>query len=136
VAGTGGPPTRVGISLHRFRQENRKEEGTLTTFVKFRENNENEGETWVFWLQIEGNEDELDLLGYTLDELSTDPEDREWALYPEVVLAEHDVDVLVTHAGHGYMSYHSKVVGSLQVPNGFNTDRLYKGGIKKLFSPV
>jgi hypothetical protein len=108
----------------------------LTTFVKFRETNDHEGETWVFWLQIEGNEDELDLLGYTLDELSTDPEDREWALYPEVVLTEHDVDVLITHTGHGYMSHHNKVIGSLRVPNGFNIDRLYKGGIKKLFSSV
>lgn len=106
----------------------------MTTFAKFEENNDHEGETWIFWLQIEGNEDELERLGAALAEQQD--EDPNWSLDPEIVLVEHDVEVLEAFAGQGYLNLHTKVTGVLRVPDGFVVDKLYKGGVEELFTKV
>lgn len=108
-------------------------------FVKFTERNENEGETWVFWLQLDGNDAELvklwDLLADLEDEDEDEPEFEldDWA---EETLPEEHVDVLVKHAGGTtYMAAHTKVVGTFTCPDelGDGGRALYKGQIRKLF---
>lgn len=108
----------------------------MVTFVKFEENNDHEGETWVFWLQVEGNEQEIDRLETILADAD---EQEEYALY-EDRLDEHDVDVLVAHAGRGYYNYHNKLTGTLELPGLGDPkakdldDLFYKGGIKGYFT--
>ncbi len=111
-------------------------------YVKFVEDNDHEGETWTFWLQLDGNEVEMDRLERVLDEYESRIEgDSEYMIDTGVELPEHDVDVLVEHGGEGYMANHTKVQGVLTVPDGLiedtdygpEIDRFYKGGIKSLF---
>lgn len=100
-------------------------------FVKFLEINDHEGEEWVFWLQVDGNENELAKLEDALN--AQDEYDEIYQLDLTEVLPEHDVDVLVEHAGGGYMDYHNKVVGTLAVSESLDIDDLYKGGVQDLF---
>lgn len=110
----------------------------MTEFVKFIEDNDHEGETWYFWLQLDGNEDTLDRLA---DLLSCADVIEQYRFNFQAVLEDRDVDVLVKHGGSGYMDYHTKVPGRLVIPEdliqttewGPNADQLYKGGIADLF---
>ncbi len=118
---------------------------TNLKFVRFDETNEHEGETWTFWLQVDGNEDQLDKLWNLLIEANKNPDDddeeyEEFAYdlsdRAEETVFEHDVDVLVKRAaGNGYMAAHHKVVGKFTCPDslGDGADDLYKGKIRKLF---
>lgn len=115
-----------------------------SNYVKFEEENDHEGETWTFWLQLDGNTDQLDKLGGLIEQYEeARGSDSEYQLDTEVRLSELEVDTLVAYAGSGYMRYHHKVVGVLTVPDGLlaedeygkNLDSLYKGGVKKLFKP-
>ncbi len=108
-------------------------------FVRFDETNEHEGETWTFWLQVNGNEDQLDKLWNLLIDAAGDDEDFAYDLssYTEETLPEEHVDVLVKHAaGDGYRAAHEKVVGRFVCPDslGDGADDLYKGKIAKLFT--
>lgn len=76
-----------------------------TNYAKFTEVNDWEGETWHFWLPIEGNEDALDALHSVLD-----TDEYELDLTP---VPEFEVDVLVKHTDTGYMAYHNKLAGTL-----------------------
>ncbi|WP_405490415.1 hypothetical protein [Nocardia sp. NBC_00511] len=120
----------------------------MTTYRRFIETNDHEGETWNFWLQVDGNMTALDILGDRLDKLG---HLMDW---PFTLTAEQEeeqeVDLLVRFAESGYMAQHNKVNGSLSLPKIFTstdftgldygdvtdqvTDVLYKGGIKKLFT--
>ncbi len=103
---------------------------TTKTYVKFAEENDHEGETWNFWLPVEGNERALAefadwLVGqgeraeeYTLDLESPQTQDR--------------VDALVEHGGSGYMAYHTKVAGAM-VDMPLHADMLYKGRVVDYF---
>lgn len=115
----------------------------MIEFVKFEEENDHEGETWTFWLQVTGNEGELAKLEDLIKEYEeAQGSDSEYQLDIMTQLSEEHVDVLVEHGGQGYMNYHQKVVGVLTVPDdlledgeyGKNLDGLYKGGVKKLFT--
>lgn len=103
-------------------------------FVPFTEENDWEGETWTFWLQLDGNEEELvrlyELLSgqdtYTLD--MNDVED------------EASVDRICARAQCGYNYSDNKVVGRFLCPEVNNKepvhaleDLFYKGGIKDYF---
>ncbi len=115
-------------------------------FVRFDETNDHEGETWTFWLQVDGNENQLDKLWNLLIDAAKNPddedeEDEDFAYdlsdRSEETLAEEHVDVLVKHAaGVGYMAAHTKVVGKFTCPDslGDGADDLYKGKICKLFT--
>lgn len=115
-------------------------------YAKFVEDNDHEGESWTFWLQIDGNEGALDVLVAVLEQYEEQVEhDSEYQLVTDVKLSDHDVDVLVDHGGgDGYMANHTKVTGVLTVPDGLlerteygpSLDRLYKGGVKNLYSAV
>lgn len=102
-------------------------------FVKFVEHNDWEGETWVFWLQQNGNEDDLAKLAELIGD---DSEDYE--LDQNAVLSERDVDVLVKHGnvGASYLDAHTKVTGVLVLPDDLadDLDALYKGGLRDLFA--
>lgn len=105
-------------------------------FVRFVENNEHEGETWTFWLQVDGNEAALaDLWNFLIDQEESEPIEYELFDFEYKTLSEHDVDVLVEYGGEGYMGLHNKVTGvfNYQEPSE-DLRELYKGGIRKYFN--
>lgn len=115
----------------------------MTTYRRYTEANENEGETWTFWLQVDGNMVGLELLADRLEQLAKTP-DGDMDDYPYVLeddqIEDRDVDVLVRFGGEGYMALHTKVDGSLRLPKKFLAGDpegaemlLYKGGVKKFF---
>lgn len=104
----------------------------MTQFVEFTEYNDHEGETWAFWLQVNGNEDELNKFAEQLDEEDLE---EQFSLN-DTTLDEHDVDVLVKHGGGGYMNNHTKVTGVFRLVSYDDIlldDVLYKGGIRDFF---
>ncbi|WP_280357104.1 hypothetical protein [Nocardia otitidiscaviarum] len=114
----------------------------MTTYRRFVEANEHEGESWNFWLQVDGNMTALAILGEHLDGLNGDLED--WDEPPFVLkvdqLEGHEVDLLVRYGDEGYMKQHNKIDGSMRLPKNLPdmdadavTDLLYKGGIERLF---
>jgi len=72
-----------------------------------------EGETWKFYIQLEGNETAIEALR---DHLTDDEDASEVFEMPEVdPLSEDDVDDLVAHGGYGYLPFHTKLEGTLDV---------------------
>ncbi|WP_446224953.1 hypothetical protein ACTWPB_07500 [Nocardia sp. IBHARD005] len=104
------------------------------TFIRFTETNDNEGEVWHFWLQADGNRPALERLGDLLDAAATDGYDC--YKLTDVEMDEAGVDLLVANCESGYMDYSNKVVGTLVIPDEFDIDSLYKGGIRDLFEAV
>lgn len=118
-------------------------------FVKLTEKNEHEGETWRFWLQVDGNEQELLRLHVALDSLKVLYRDGEPGSPFVLDLVSHAkeesyVDALVEQADEeegGYMASDHKITGVLRVPNwpapedfGSRMEQdLYKGGIRDLY---
>jgi hypothetical protein len=106
-------------------------------FVPFVEKNDWEGETWTFWLQLDGNEDEL----VRLYELVSDNETYELDLND--VESEESVDRAVRRAHVGYHYSDNKVTGRFLCPEKSNKenqtlsefldDAFYKGGIADHF---
>lgn len=105
----------------------------MTKFVRFCEVNDHEGEEWYFWLQLDGNEDEL----YGLEQLLTieHPEGDLYSLHLGDEEPEETVDKLVEYAARGYYESHNKVTGRFVCPAylGEDAERLYKGGICDFF---
>lgn len=104
------------------------------TFVRFREYNDWEGESWDFWLQLDGNEAELAKLDQKLTEYWEGKFDPWYTLHLGYVETEDIVDKLVEYAEEGYMPSANKVVGTFtwskfDTPQGW----FYKGGIKDFF---
>lgn len=89
---------------------------TQKYFVKFREYNDNEGESWNFWLQLDGNESELQ----DLDKLINTAEmggSESFSLDMKNPIHESEVDILVKHTEGGYMNDHNKVTGTFKCPD-------------------
>lgn len=112
-------------------------------FVKLTEINDHEGESWHFWLQLDGNEEQLKLLANDIDAFDEYGEFLELNMTP---VDESEVDILVKHTNQGYMNYQNKVVGVFTCPkspesiyddeeSGYEwlTDHFYKGGIQEYF---
>jgi hypothetical protein len=107
----------------------------MTTYAKLTENNDNEGETWRFWIPVDGNQAALEHLDSAIG-------DSEWYDLDLTPVPESDVDALVRHTGDGYMAYDTKLAGVLaltaeiiaQIEDAGDegNDPLYKGGIKSL----
>lgn len=100
-------------------------------FVQFTEINDHEGETWHFWLQLDGNEREITKLSDLLDEAAAEATfELDYTLTGNIE-PENVVDKLVQYADSGYMATHNKVTGKFTCPEvlGDNADNLYKGGI-------
>lgn len=118
-------------------------------FVKFTENNDNEGESWNFWLQLDGNEESLQRLKDEIDSTSDQTLSDSYKLDLTPV-PENDVNVLVRYSRRGYMMYENKVVGKFvfEVPtddevNDFHDtkaeyyyEKWYKGGLAEKFLPI
>lgn len=98
-------------------------------FVQFTEANDNEGEEWNFWLQLDGNEKQLKELESWLGTFDDDGE--QYNLYMGTVIEENEVDVLVKHGGQGYMDYHNKVTGTFACPD-FDGEETSKPGYEQL----
>lgn len=102
----------------------------MKKFLKLTEHNDNEGEDWNFYIQVDGNEKAIDILNEVFEEDTCD--------FFEVgeVVPENEVDILVKHSDGGYMDYENKVNGILDIPSGkgidpydYYYDNLYKGNI-------
>ena len=113
-------------------------------FVKFTEHNDWEGESWNFWLQLDGNEQELAKLKSFLND--NDLEDNPGYMLDMTPVLENEVDILVKHSDGGYMSDHTKVEGTFTMPDmvedeeadddaayEFANDNFYKGDIARHF---
>lgn len=113
-------------------------------FVKFTEHNDNEGEDWNFWLQLDHNKADLETLQEFLEQFDPDGESYELDMTP---VTESEVDVLVKHTRQGYMDYENKVTGTMILPDidlevvamnddaGYDwlNDNFYKGDIERWF---
>jgi hypothetical protein len=104
-------------------------------FVRLREDNENEGENYDYWLQVDGNEEALEELNEVLDDEFFD---GEFTLRMEVKRPEYEVDLLVEEAFDGYMESCQKFTGRLEWPSDQMSledwqDAIYKGSIKDFF---
>lgn len=109
-------------------------------FIKFIEKNDWEGEEWNFWLQSDGNEEELKQLQSWLGTFDEDGQEFELDMTP---IDESEVDILVKHSGGGYMNDHNKVTGVFKCPEvkdpesdtayEWMADNFYKGDIAKHF---
>lgn len=118
-------------------------------FVKLTEKNDHEGESWNFWLQLDGNEKALERLKKIID-LAIDAGFAEEYSIDMTPVSEKEVDIVVKHTGQGYMDYNNKVTGTLTLPDfddalfnyedeiddevfKWQNDHLYKGGVRELF---
>ncbi len=106
------------------------------TFVRYTETNDSEGETWTFWLQRDGNEKPLRWLADFLANVNAEDLDPEHELFLDDVLPEDHVDVLARWGGEAYMPLHSKVIGTMSIPEKFSPGDLYKGDVAELFTVV
>ncbi len=111
----------------------------MTTYRRFIETNDNEGETWNFWLQVDGNAATLAILGNYLDGIYEDWDECPFVLEDDQ-LEGPEVDLLVRYGDSGYMNQHNKLDGSLRLPKDFTsadeetvTAYLYKAGILDFF---
>lgn len=116
-------------------------------FIPFIEKNEHEGETWVFYLQVDGNEEELNKLRVSLSKWAEKYDDN--IDYPEFSLSDDIVSEQVVNGRVGaiedddsYMEPYHKVTGKFTCPtidldNFYSiTDRFYKGKIRNFFQDV
>ncbi len=109
--------------------------GDAVTFVPLYETNEWEGEAWVWWVQLTGNEDALARLAELITEAMGDNREPPFKLDLDSAEPTFVVDKLVAYAAEGYHAAHNKVTGTLTVPDslGEDADVLYKGGIQGLY---
>lgn len=107
----------------------------MTTYRRMIEANDNEGETWNWWLATAGNETALDRIKDFLIEDDWDPSELG---VTDDELSGPEVDLLVRFADAGYYMSHNKVNGLLELPETLDDDfvdahALYKGGIRAFF---
>lgn len=97
-----------------------------TEFVKLVEKNDHEGETWVFWLQYTGNEEEIDKLDKIL---------RNWAATSKYEIdftldldrrPEDKIDFAVKETPNDgcYNSIHNKIIGTFTCPEDPGLDEM------------
>jgi hypothetical protein len=108
----------------------------MSEYVQFTEVNENEGETWHFWLQVNSNNAELGKLRGLLAAVQENAEEDAVYVLTENVEPESVVDKLVRYADEGYMPSHIKVSGVFTCPESLGEygDGLYKGRIADYFT--
>lgn len=104
----------------------------MKTYRRLIESNDNEGETWSWWLQADGNETALKRLQDACLQFGDDMFEL-----TEDLVHEAEVDILVRYTDGGYYSAHNKVDGALFLPKFGDYaafwDQMYKGGIQSLF---
>lgn len=108
----------------------------MREFFKLTECNEWEGERWHFYIPFEINEE-------AYSELWDFFESKEWEPYEiaEDLIPENEVDILVKYTESGYLSFHNKLDGILNMSkiksaiskfNSKEEDCFYKGGIRDM----
>lgn len=107
-------------------------------YVELIEHNDWEGETWSFWIPLDGNEEAVAKLRALLVAGGDDYVDM-FEFGSEMVDAK-ELDFLRkrTKGDTGYMGRHHKLRGRLEIPDKPATevlDMLYKGGIYDLMKP-
>lgn len=114
----------------------------MSTYAKFTENNEWEGEEWHFYIPIEGNEGALRELLDALESIGGEEEDSKYEL-DLTPIPENEVDILVKHTDSGYMDCHNKLSGvltfkpdTLEDLKGTDKDPFYKGEIREFMKEV
>jgi hypothetical protein len=98
-------------------------------YIKFTEENDSEGETWDFYIPVEGNMEAIKLLDRCI--ASEEAEDEYCIDLLEI--PENEVDILCKHTRSGYYDYENKLEGILRLPDISDSElmgQLYKGGIK------
>lgn len=100
-------------------------------FTQMIEHNEHEGESWSFWLQLDGNEVVIDELMTLIENEGLEDEYE----FTGKTIYEFDVDTMVNHGnfGYGYMNQHHKIAGTITLDNGFQVNDIYKGQIEDFF---
>ncbi|WP_029931069.1 hypothetical protein [Nocardia otitidiscaviarum] len=107
-----------------------------TTYGRLIEYNDWEGETWNFWLAVDGNGPALDRLVEFVAKRYGDDDPQPFRFTDDLLSAEQ-VDLLVRFAECDYMPTHNRVDGVLTLPGELGDDfarKLYKGGIKGFFT--
>lgn len=118
-------------------------------FARLKETNDHEGETWYWYLQLEGNAERLQDLANLI--AKHDPAGNEFELDTVNTLSEGEVDTLVGHGNDTvmYQQQFNKITGVMQSvveddlvhrygaydgqPGWLELDGLYKGGVRSLF---
>lgn len=100
-------------------------------YAQLLEHNQHEGETWCYWLQMDGNEVAIDTLVDLIEEEELEDEYE----FTGIIAYDFEVEVLLRlgNFGYGYMSQHHKFEGKLEFPNGFQVNDIYKGRIEDFF---
>ncbi len=96
-------------------------------YYRLTEHNEWEGETWHFYIPVDGNEEELEKLRSSIDGEIYKLSKKTYEEDKITTLCEDDDDA-------GYMAKHNKLEGKFvfEQPSDKNTEPLYKGGIRKM----
>lgn len=110
----------------------------MSTYAKLTEHNEHEGETWHFYIPLDGNHGALQVLAEVITESERD-DTYELDLGP---ITEDEVDTLIRHGSDtDYMAGHNKLAGLLNITDQFlqemrddHGDPLYKGEVRNLMS--
>ncbi len=101
-------------------------------YFRFTEHNDNEGETWHFFIPVKDNKETIKNLKTFLEGLS----ENEYEI-SDKLLEYTEVEVLCKNTDSGYMDFNNQLFGKLILPklemhkNGYiEDDPLYKGGIQ------
>lgn len=105
-------------------------------FYKLSEHNGWEGETWHFYIPVDGNEDSWAELQKVYEQYKGE----NTYVFHQTPIPENEVDILVKHTDSGYMAIQNKVVGKLDIlkiksitKNDLDDEEpLYKGGVRRL----
>jgi hypothetical protein len=116
------------------------ERSILTEFVLLTEENDWEGETWNFFLQWDGNKDQLQRLA---EDIKRAEFETQWqfpfSLLSATTVTEDEVDTVIRFAADdtSYMNAWQKVTGTFTWPTRLDAadleEKLYKGGICDFF---
>jgi hypothetical protein len=98
---------------------------TEQTYVRFTENCDWEGETWNFYLPVEGNEEALAWLRALIVEKDAGDE---YELGEETYTQLEVAALARSHSQTDYLPEHTVFSGRLAT--GYDLDALYKGGIR------
>ena len=112
-------------------------------YVMFTENNDWEGESWDFFIQYDGNEEELKAL---YDNIHLHDLSETYELNLSKIIPEYEVDFVLKYAKDGYMMSHNKISGKLKFservmtsykdydsPKECTDSLLNKGGIEDMY---
>lgn len=106
-------------------------------FVEYLEFNDYEGESWRFWLQLDGNTTNLDILADIIKQAEKEENEKlPYFLNKNNIIDEETVDILVKYSFSGYRKFENKITGKLNLLNLKEKtldETLYKGGITTLF---